>query len=113
VRVEVSESGVEVRLAWWQKIAGLMGNVRIARADVGEVRVVENPIRETMGTGLKAGLRVPWVYYVARTLRLDQVFVVRRGQPGLSIAVRNHRVLRRVLVSTPEAQALARRLGGE
>jgi hypothetical protein len=79
---------------------------------VSDVRVVDDPMRETMATGIKVGLRLPWLYYVARTIRLDKVFVVRRGLPGLSFAVRNHDPLRRVLVSTPDAEELARRLRG-
>lgn len=110
VRVRVTEDSVEVLLARWQKVLGLMKDIRVPLVDVGEVRVVEDPIRETMGTGLKVGLRLPWLYYVARTIRLDQAFVVRRGVPGLFFAVRNHEPLRSVLVSTPEAAELARRL---
>jgi hypothetical protein len=64
-----------------------------------------------MSAGMKAGLRLPWLYYVCRTIRLDQAFVVRRGLPALSFAVRNHGALRRVLVSTPDAAELARQLG--
>ena len=56
------------------------------------------------------GLRLPWLYYVARTIRLDQAFVVRRGVPALSFAVRNRDPLRSVLVSTPQAVELAQQL---
>jgi hypothetical protein len=63
-----------------------------------------------MRTGIKVGLRLPWLYYVARTIRLDQVFVVRRGVPGLSFAVHGEGPLRRVLLSTPDAAELAQRL---
>jgi hypothetical protein len=112
MRIEISEDAVEVRLAWWQKLLGLLRNIRVARADVSDVHVVENPMREAMRTGIKVGLRLPWLYYVARTMRLDQVFVVRRGVPGLSFAVSNRWALRRVLVSTPDAEELARRLQG-
>jgi hypothetical protein len=110
VRVIVSEESVEVPLARWQKVLGLMGSIRVPRADIGDVRVVSNPIREVMGTGLKAGLRLPWLYYVARTIRLDEAWLVRRGVPALSFSVRGAGALRRVVVSTPEAAALARRL---
>jgi hypothetical protein len=112
MRVEVSEDSVDVLLSRWQKILGLLRDIRVARADVSDVRIVEDPVREAMQTGIKVGLRVPWLYYVARTIRLDQVFVVRRGVPGLSFAVRNRDPLRRVLVSTREAAELARRLRG-
>jgi hypothetical protein len=110
VRIELSEQTLEVRLAWWEKFLGLMGNIRVARADVSDVRVVEDPMREAMRSGMKAGLRIPWLLFIARTLRLDQAFIVRRRLPGLSFAVRNHGALQRVLVTTPRADELAREL---
>jgi len=110
MRLLLSDDAVEVRLSRWEKVLGLLGDIRVARADVSEVHVVENPVREAMRAGMKAGLRLPWLLFIARTIRLDQAFVVRRGVPGLSFAVRNHGALQRVLVSTPEAQELARRL---
>ena len=112
VRVRVTDDSVEVLLARWEKILGLMKDIRVPLADVSDVRVVEKPIGETMGSGLKAGLRVPGVYYVARTIRLDRAFAVKHGLPGLSFSVRNHGPLESVLVSTPEAKQLARRLRG-
>jgi hypothetical protein len=112
MRVHLSDDSLEVQLAWWEKVLGLLGNIRVARPDVSDVQVIENPVREAMGTGIKVGLRVPWLLYIARTIRLDEAFVVRRGVPGLSFTVRNHAPLRRVLVSTPEAAELARRLEG-
>jgi hypothetical protein len=110
MRVRLTEDSVEVLLAPWEKALGLLGNITVPRVDVSEVRVVQDPVREAMTAGLKAGLRLPWLYYVCRTIRLDQAFVVRRGVPGLSFAVGNRRALRRVLVSTPEAESLARAL---
>jgi hypothetical protein len=112
VRVVVTEDSVEVRLARWQKALGLMKDIRVARADVSNARVVENPTREVSGSGLKAGLRLPGLYYVARTIRLDRVFVVRRKIPALAFAVHNNPPLREVLVSTPDAAQLARQLNG-
>jgi hypothetical protein len=110
MRVHVTEDSVEVLLSPWEKVLGLLGDIKVPRADVSEVRVVHDPIRQTVGTGLKVGLRLPWLYYVARTIRLDQAFVVRRGVPALSFAVRNRGALSKVLASTPEAEELARRL---
>jgi len=110
VRVRLTDDSIEVLLSRWEKVLGLMKDIRVPLADVSDVRVVEDPIRAAMGTGLKAGLRLPWLYYVARTIRLDRAFVVRRGVPALSFAVSNHGALRRVLVSTPDAPELARRL---
>jgi hypothetical protein len=110
VRIELSDETLVVRLAWWEKVFGLMRDIRMARADISDARVVEKPIREAMGSGIKAGLRIPGVIYIARTLRLDQVFIVRRRLPGLAFNVANHGPLERVLISTPDAARLAREL---
>jgi hypothetical protein len=110
VRIDLSDDHVEVRLALWQKLLGLMRDIRVARADVSDVRVVEDPVREAMRSGIKVGLRVPWLIYVARTIRLDEAFVVRRGVPGLSFAVEDGTSLHRVLLSTRQADELAREL---
>ena len=112
MRVVVTEDSVEVRLALWQRVLGLMRDISVPRVDVSEVRLVVDPLAEAMGAGIKVGLRIPWLYFVARTIRLDRVFIVRRGVPALSFAVANHHPLRRVLVSTPDAAELARRLRG-
>jgi hypothetical protein len=108
VRIKVTDDAVEVLLSRWQKILGLLGDIRVPRADVSDVQVVEDPVRVAMGAGIKVGL--PWFYFVARTIRLDQAFIVRRGIPGLSFAVRNSEPLTRVLVSTPDAEKLAQQL---
>jgi hypothetical protein len=110
MRVQVTDESVEVLLSRWEKVLGLMRDIRVPRGDVSDVRVAEDPMAEAMGSGIKVGLRLPWLLYVARTIRLDQVFIVRRRLPGLSFAVAHREPLRRVLVSTPEAEQLARRL---
>ena len=110
MRVRVSEDSVEVLLSPWQKVLGLMKDIRVPLANVSDVRLVEEPVREAMGTGLKIGLRLPWLYYVARTIRLDRAFAVKRGLPGLAFSVRNQGPLESVLVSTPDAKQLARKL---
>jgi hypothetical protein len=112
VRVRVTEDRIEVLLSPWQKALGLMKDIHVAIADVSDVRVVEDPIAEVSGSGLKAGLRLPGLYYIARTIRLDRVFLARRGVPALSFAVRNHEPLKSVLVSTPDAHELAQTLRG-
>lgn len=110
MRLNVTQELVEVRLAWWEKILGLLKDISVPRTDIGEACVVEEPVREAMGAGIKVGLRLPWLMYIARTIRLDQVFVVRRGVPAVSFAVRNHGALEHVLLSTPAAEEIVRRL---
>lgn len=110
MRVVVSEESVQVLLAPWEKVLGLMRNVTVARADISDIEVVQDPMREAMRAGMKIGLRLPWLIYVARTLRLDQLLIVRRGVEGLSFAVSNHPYLRRVLLSTRQAEELAKQL---
>ena len=108
----LSDTALEVRLSHWEKVLGLLRNIRVPRADLGDVHVAEDPLREVTGTGIKVGLRVPRLYYVARTISLDRAFIVRRGVPALSFDVANKGALRHVLVSTPEASEIARELQG-
>ncbi len=110
VRVRVTDEAIEVRLAPWERILGLMKDIRVPLRDVSDVRVVEDPMREVVGAGLKAGLRLPRIYYVARTVTLDRAFLLRRGMPALSFSVREHGALKSVLVSAPDAAELARRM---
>jgi hypothetical protein len=112
VRVQLSDQQIEVRLSPLQKVLGLMGDITVARADVADVRVLEDPLHEVMRAGLKVGLRLPWLYYVCRTIRLDRAWVVRRGVPALSFAVRNQGALEQVTLSTPQARELALQLCG-
>jgi hypothetical protein len=110
MQINVTDEYVEVRLSLWQKALGLMRNIRVARTDISDVHVVADPVHEAMHSGIKVGLRLPWLLYVARTIRLDEVFIVRRRVPGLSFAVDNGTTLRRVLLSTPRADELVRQL---
>jgi hypothetical protein len=110
MRLLITDETVEVRLALWQKVLGLLRNIKVARADVSDVELVDDPVREAMQAGIKVGLRLPWLYYIARTLRLDSAYIVRRGVPALAFMVQNHGALQRVVVSTPESRELARRL---
>src|SRR5450631_1127262 len=113
MRVLLTEESVEVPLARWQKILGLMKSIAVPIADVSDVRVVEDPFKEIKGTGLKAGLRLPRLYYVARTIGLDRAFVVQRGVPAIAFTVRNHGPLTQVLASSPDAAEIAGRLQSE
>ena len=110
MRVLVTDDAVQIQLAPWEMILGLMRNITVRRSDISDVRVVSNPMREAMRAGMKAGLRIPWLLYVARTIRLDQIIIVRRRGPGLAFAVSNRRLLRKVLVSMPDAETLAQQL---
>ncbi len=111
MHVHLSEEKIEVRLVRTEKVLGLLRDISVPRSDIGDVRVLDDPLREVMRSGLKVGLRLPWLYYVCRSIRLDQAWAVRRGVPALSFAVRNQGALEHVTVSTTEARELARRLG--
>ena len=110
VRVHISEDKIEIRLTPLEKALGLIRDIRVPLSDVSEVQVVEDPLREVMRVGLKVGLRLPWLYYVCRTIRLDRAWAVRRGVPAISFAVRNHGALEHVTVSTRDAHDLVHRL---
>ena len=111
MRIVITEETVEVRLSLWQKVLGLMRNIRLSRSQISDAELVEDPLREAMSSGMKFGVRIPWLYYAARTIRLDKVFVVRRGVPALGLTIDGEGPLTRVLLSTPEAEQLAGRLG--
>jgi hypothetical protein len=111
MRVQLSDQWLEIRLSPLEKALGLMRDITVSRSAIAEVRVLDEPLHEVMRVGLKVGLRLPWLYYVCRTIRLDQAWAVRRGVPALSFAVRDQGVLEHVTVSTPEARELARQLG--
>jgi hypothetical protein len=110
VRIHLDHDAVEIRLTLGEKALGLLRSIRVPLADVSDIQVLENPMRAVMGSGLKIGLRLPWVYYLARSIKLDQLWIVRRGTPAVSFAVRNQGALRRVTVSTRDAQGLAAQL---
>jgi hypothetical protein len=111
MRVVLTDELLEIRLARWEKILGLMGDVRVARSAVKDAEVLGEPLRAVRGSGLKAGLRLPGVYYVARSLRLDEAWILRRGLPALAFSIDDGRTLRRVTVTTSDAEELARQLG--
>jgi hypothetical protein len=108
----IDEERVQIRLAWWEKLLGLMRDITVPLADVHDVAVEEDGVGVAMRGGLKAGFRLPWVYFVARTIKLDRAFIVRRGVSALSFGVSNHGALKHVVVSTPDAEELAERLRG-
>jgi len=110
VRVHISEDRIEIRLSRLEKVLGLMRSISVALSDVSDVEVLEDPLHEVMRSGLKVGLRLPWLYYVCRSIRLDQAWAVRRGVPAVSFAVRNAGALERVTVSSRDARDLAGRL---
>lgn len=113
MRVVLTDDLIEVRLALWERVLGLLGNIRVRREHVGEVHLVDDPLRETMMSGgLKVGLRLPWLLYVARNVRLDHAYVVRRGIPGISFTVTDGGRITNVLASTREASQIARSLTG-
>jgi hypothetical protein len=112
VRVHLSKEKIEIRLSRWEKVLGLMGSISVPLSDVSDVKVLDDPLHEVMRAGLKVGLRLPWLYYVCRSIRLDQAWAVRRGVPAVSFAVRNAGALERVTVSSPDAAELMRRLKG-
>ena len=110
MRLTISDDAIEIRLSWWEKALGLMRDIRVARASIGEVSVEEQPLTAIRGSGMKSGLRLPGLMYVARSLKLDRAWIVRRGVPALTFSVNDGGPLTRVTVSTPQAHELAERL---
>lgn len=112
MRVHISDERIEIHLSRLEKVLGLMRSISIPLSEVSDVKVLDDSLHEVMRAGLKVGLRLPWLYYVCRSIRLNEAWVVRRGVPAVSFAVRNAGALERVTVSSPDASALAKRLKG-
>jgi hypothetical protein len=110
MRLHISDEEIEIRLSPVEKTLGLLNSIRVERANVSDVQVVDDPLYEVMRAGLKVGLRLPWLYYLCRSIRLDRVWIVRRGVPALSFAVHNQGALEHVTVSTRDAREIAQRL---
>jgi hypothetical protein len=110
MRLHISEEEIQIRLSPLEKTLGLLKSIRVERAYVSDVQVLEDPLHEVMRAGLKVGLRLPWLYYLCRSISLDRVWIVRRGVPAVSFAVRNQGVLEHVTVSTRDAREIAQRL---
>lgn len=111
MQVRLSDDAIEVSLARWEKTLGLMRDIRVSRRYIQDARVVDDGLREAMrAPGLKAGLRLPWLMYICRSIKLDQAWIVRRGRPALTFAVRDGGTLKQVTVSTRDAGELAERL---
>ena len=112
MRIQVNEQAVAIRLSPWEKVLGLLGNITVPRSEISDVQVIDDPLGAAFDAGVKVGLRLPGVIFVARTIHLDEAFIVRKGVPALSFAVGGEGRLRRVLVSTRDAKKLAAELGG-
>ncbi len=110
VRVEIGPDAVRVKLAWWQKLLGLMRDITIPFSEIDATEVIGDGVRVASRAGMKVGLRLPSLYFVARTMRLDEAFLVRRGVPALSISLGGDSHLRRVLISSPRADELAEQI---
>ena len=108
--MEIGHDAVTVRLAWWQKLLGLMRDIVVPLACIDSAETVEDPLHSVHRAGIKVGLRIPYLYFIARTLRLDEAFLVRRGVPAVSISIGGPGHLRRLLVSVPDATESARRI---
>jgi len=110
VKLQVNTNAVDISFSWWEKAVGLLGNVTVPRSDISNVEVIDDAMSLATGAGMKAGLRLPGVIYIARTIHLDELFVVRRNLPALSFSVGGEGKLRRVVLSTPGAGELAKLL---
>ena len=110
--VELRGDTVAVHLTRWEKVAGLLRDVEFPRSAVVSAEALPD------GIGAAKGLRAPglawpglrkvgtWRRRGSRTL-----VAVRRGEPALRLRLEGT-AWSQVLVSTPDAEALAARLSG-
>lgn len=108
--IRLTDAHLEVALTRREKIAGLLGDLRVPVAAIGRVDVVENAFDAVRG--LRApGLAIPGLTRVGTWRgRGRRTFVVARaGQPALVVDLEGQRYDRLVL-STTDAASLRDRL---
>ena len=99
---------LEIRLRPWERLAGLLADLRVPLSAVREVDVLDDAL--TAPRGVRApGLAVPGVRYGTWRGRGRQWVAVRRGVPALRLELDGQRY-DSVAVSAPDARALAAQL---
>jgi hypothetical protein len=59
VKIELTPTALEIRLAVWERALGLMGNHSLPRDAITDVRLLEDGISAVELWAPKAGLRIP------------------------------------------------------
>jgi len=109
----LSDDALEVRLRPWEKVAGLLPDLRVPLSAVREVEVVDDALSAPHGVRAP-GLALPGIVKTGTWRgRRDgsgrQYVAVRRGVPALRLLLDGQRWASAV-VSTPDAAQLAARL---
>jgi hypothetical protein len=111
--LELVDDVLHVRLRPWQRVAGLLRDLRVPVADVSSVEVLPDGLAAVRG--LRApGLALPSTRYGTWRRRrqgrtLLSYVAVDRGVPALRLGLTGSRFAD-VLVSSPDAEAVAARL---
>jgi hypothetical protein len=107
--VHVTDTTVTIRQSRLEKLAGLYDDLEVPRSAIRSVEVLDDGIRAV--TGIRApGLGLPTIKLGTWRGRSGPHYVaVRRGQPALRLELEGERH-RTVLVSTTQAEQLARQL---
>lgn len=109
--IAIDGDALHLRLSWLEKLGALHGDVVVPRSCVRSARTSEAPMREVRG--LRApGTAIPFVIGLGtfRTFAWKD-FVAVTSKPGLVIEL-DGAPFRRLVVSTPDAAALADQLSG-
>jgi hypothetical protein len=115
-RVSVEDGAVRIRLSPLERLGALhFGDVCVPLSSVASVHVVASPWHERPWRGLRLGTGLPGVILLGRCVALrprSVDFVAVRGwrAPALVLQLRAGARWRRVVVTAPDAQALAQRV---
>jgi hypothetical protein len=110
--VQVTPDALEVRLGPWEKVLGLLGDLRVPCSAVSDVEVVADGLGAP--TGMRApGLAVPGRIKLGTWRRRGskQYVAVRAGEPALRVTLTGQRY-ESLLLGTPDANDLAGKLRG-
>lgn len=106
MKIRLSDSSLRVELNLLEKVLALHGDVVVPRAQIIDVNVDPRPLRSTLRSGIKMGLRLPGVIFLCTDLRRRRFWAVKRHQEAIHV-VYEDRVRRELTVCADDARRLA------
>jgi hypothetical protein len=109
--ITVTDKAVSVHFSRWEKIAGMLRDIDVPRADIADVTVAPDGVAAVHGFK-EAGLNLPG-YRKAGTFRSrnKRVLVsVKRGEPALRLTGRAGSDSPDILIGSAQAAAIAEEL---
>lgn len=106
MKVSLNNLSLRVELSLLEKVLAVHGSIVVPRAQIIEATVDEEPLRSTLRSGIKMGLRLPAVIFLCTDLRRRRFWAVKRRLEAIHV-VYDDGVRRELTVCTADARELA------